>query len=849
MAVLAASAVPAMRQTRTVTQPDGTTLTLSIQGDEWFHSYVTSDGLSVAFNPEGAAVYLTPGGLSAVLAHEAADRGEAELKFISSSASTPNYDAVRAASPLVREQESRRAFFAPKMTRANGRINIEQGASQVPHKGVAHVPIILVQYTDVAFRDGAAAKQTFEEFFNGEGVSANKYFKDASLGQYDPKFHVVGPYTLPQNRAYYGSNGWTSSDTNVRQMVLDGIAAADPDTDFSIFDNDGDGRCDVVILLYAGVGEASATDVPEAVWPCQWELATAKTCDGVRISKFAVFNELNGTHRDRIDGIGTFCHEFSHCLGLPDFYDVNYKGHFGMDAWSLMDYGSYNNNGYTPTGYSAYEKAFMGWIKIEDGESATQYTLPVLNDPDAPASYAVALTNARDRDEYFIFENRGTKGWDAYNADEGMMITHVTYSSSIWASNKVNTTNPQRMTIVPADNFLSKPTMNGDLWPKEGATEFTNESTPAAKVNTGTYLSRPVTEITRDAETGVVTFWVEKPDRPTLSTPEPPAPSAGSEPGSFTATWAPVETEDIDLTYTLQVWPKNMATPMPELWQDFTLDDGLTWKTSGTVIKSSSGITLGSANQEGSITSVECVTPDNGEVTIVTKASRYGADATTVTLAYTLIDADGNDAAYFEESVNSKKIYRSHLFTGLPAGKSYRVKVSNKGLKMRASVQSVMVFSGDCAEAEDALYDAALELAKEGAAAPRRAVTVDIKGERITISGITGTSHVVTGLTPGETYCYRVKAVPVDPAQAYDSFWSAPAEVNLSTLGINSAAADAPRATYIISNGEVIANPGSRLFSVSGTEIAPVSDGRFAPAPGAYILTSPAMAPAKIVLR
>ena len=84
-----------------------------------------------------------------------------------------------------------------------------------------------------------------------------------------------------------------------------------------------------------------------------------KDRDGVTIDKYAVFNELSGSNTNNIDGIGTVCHEFSHCLGLPDFYETTYTyGYYGMGSWSLMCSGSYNNDGYTPIGYSAYEKHF-----------------------------------------------------------------------------------------------------------------------------------------------------------------------------------------------------------------------------------------------------------------------------------------------------------------------------------------------------------------------------------------------------------------------------------------------------------------------------------------------------------
>ena len=851
LTVASASAIPAKRITRTVTQPDGTTVTVTLTGDEWFHSFVTSDGLTVGFTPEGHVVYANTDGLTSVLAHDPAARGGDEHTYVATQAARISYDAQRNASPKVLARRAEAASPRLKMSNSKGRIKIEQEDSQVPHKGVAHVPIILVEYTDIKFRDGAAAAQTFEDFFMGEESSARKYFQDASLGQYDPQFHIIGPVTVSKNRSYYGGYDYRGTDEKPGTMVKEAIQLADPDTDFSIFDNDGDGECDVVIVLYAGVGQASSM-VAQSVWPCQWDLTSSRDgavyADGVRCNKFAVFNELNGSNQSQIDGIGTFCHEFSHCLGLPDFYETTYYyGYFGMDGWSLMDHGSYNNDGYTPIGYSAYEKAFMGWIDLIDGEKNTQYNLPVLNNPDDPQTAAVVLTNAKDPDEYFIFETRAKQGWDAYMEDEGMLITHVTYSESAWSSNSVNDYALQRMTPVPADNKLTSATLSGDLWPKSYATEFTNTSVPAAKTNTGSYLSQPVTEITRDPQTGAVSFWVDRQPVPDIPAPTPSEPVV-EETGSFVASWSPVEVEGTDVTYTLQVWPASEGLPAPQVWTDFSSSlDG--WTLEGNYNLLTSSITLGKADGAGSLTSDEAVTPEDGIVTVVANVKRYGSDSDVV-IQLALLDDAGTQVAVEELDVldNKAPAYFSVAFTGLDNDKSYNVRVSNKGRSKRVTLYSAMAFAGDYSGSDDIDYKNALDkaLAANGDKAPR-AEEDTTSGERITIAGITDTSYKVTGLASA-VYRYRVKAVPVDPEKGKESFWSAVVEVDLATAGVATVGDGAPSAAYVVVNGEVVATPGARLYTVSGTEIPALAPGRFRPSPGAYVLVTPGLRPAKLIL-
>ncbi|MDE6296576.1 MAG: M6 family metalloprotease domain-containing protein, partial [Muribaculaceae bacterium] len=413
--------------------------------------------------------------------------------------------------------------------------------TQVPNNGSPKIPVLLVQYKDKKFKD-ADPKATFEKFFAQGSTSAFQYFTDQSNGKFTPEFEIYGPVTLMGNRETYGGNDYWGNDKGLGKMVAESAIGLDGDIEFSDYDNDGDGECDVLIILYAGDGEASSydSDAENSVWPCQWELShsdygKALTLDQTRVDKFACFNELNGTNLKKIDGIGTFCHEFSHCLGLPDFYDTNYGPHFGMGPWSLMDYGSYNNDSYTPIGYSAYEKEFMGWIEIEEGVDNTLYNMPIFNSKNLEDDKAVKLTNPNNSKEYFIMENRQQQGWDAYMPSQGLMIYHVTYDASAWNDNTVNNFNPQRMTPVPCDNSLkldsysyygktqysiNEADLLGDLWPYKGNNEFTNNSLPAQKLNTGAsnYLGRPVTEITQNSD-GTISFWLSKSANPALDVP------------------------------------------------------------------------------------------------------------------------------------------------------------------------------------------------------------------------------------------------------------------------------------------------------------------------------------------
>jgi len=510
---MSVAAVPAKRDTLTVNQSDGTRLRISLRGDEFAHGFQTLDGLRVAQGADGDYYYRTAAGLSAVRAHEPEARGAEEQAFIASSRESLN---INKQLNKVRSVTARRARAARKV-------------SQVPSSGTPKVPILLVQYKDVKMVHDLA---DFQEHYMTGDSSAYRYFVDQSDGAYKPQFETHGIYTLSQKRAYYGGNDSEGNDSLVAALVGEAVdLAAAAGVDFSQYDNDGDGECDVVIVVYAGAGEAQGADA-NTIWPCQWNLTAGeyygdgdgpRTYNNTTIDKFAVFNENRGrreSKNSKLDGIGTFCHEFSHCLDLPDFYpttDEAQKKYYGMGSWSLMDYGCYNNDGDTPIGYSAYEKNFMGWLDLTDPTENTVYTLSPLNGGEKSGD-AVKIVSDVNSNEYFILENRARKGWDGYIADEGLLVHHYSYDDESWYYNTINNNEVQLATILPADGKTSEKTEDADCYPYEGNDSITDNSKPAtvlylnengtATGNAG-YLGKPVTEITMGSN-GDVSFWYMK---------------------------------------------------------------------------------------------------------------------------------------------------------------------------------------------------------------------------------------------------------------------------------------------------------------------------------------------------
>lgn len=482
-------AVPAKRGLwKTVKMADGTEVRVELRGDEFCSYWQAADGRKLVQNNSTGF-------------YEIADM----------EAMTAKADQLRLS--------ARRSKSNDIQTRG------ALGGDHQPYVGTKKGLIILVEFADTKFWEDHTPtlyqRIANEEGFNEMGFSGSvkDYFKDQSYGQFELDFDIAGPVTLPNNYSYYGGpiNGQNDNPTALGEMVISACEAIDNDIDFTNYDWDGDGEVDQVFILYAGHGEASWDD-PNTIWPHEWNIHSALgktlTLDGVKIDTYACSCELgvkteNNKRVECIDGIGTICHEFSHCLGLADMYDTSYSGYYGMGNWDLMDQGSYNGDGYLPANYTSYERMYAGWI--EPTELKENCEISSMKDL-ASSGEAYIIYNDNNKNEYYLLENRQLTGWDAGLPNSGLLILHVDFDATVWKQNLVNSTSRQRCTIFIADN---NPNENdaGDIYPYSYNNSLTNTSTPAATLNNmntdgSKYMNKSIRNITRNGD-GTVSFTFE----------------------------------------------------------------------------------------------------------------------------------------------------------------------------------------------------------------------------------------------------------------------------------------------------------------------------------------------------
>jgi immune inhibitor A len=542
--VFAAKAKPGITQLQLV---DGTIVSATLHGDEHFSYYSLLDGTPL----------------------KKSDNGKYEI------ISTETLNARKA------------TVINTLKTRANGIGSI--APAYFPHTDSPKALVILVQFQDVKFKScdpvatfnhylnsdfGTAVPSQDVSVFNQEDVnygSVKEYFKECSMGKFTPQFDIVGPYTISKKSAYYGKDDSDGNDQNFKQMISEACAQAAADkVDFSKYDNNGDKFVDLVYIIYAGYSQSISGNSDDYLWPksgtdnfYKYNVAGNKITpqeyliyNGCRVCRYGLNNELNGSPDSKIpsiNGIGLFCHEFSHTMGLPDHYDTEYKDadNQSPEFWDVMDAGEYTDNGYRPTPYSPWQKMLMGWATPTtlDNTQAQQLTLEPYDQASKAykieadvnednfrinENYSIADPTVQEKKElmerakgeFLLLQNIRNEGWYKALPGYGLLVWRIDYSDIDkvhLTDSPNNTVGIPRVTIVPADGLIINQANIGNN--KYTAAQYwescLNDPFPAYKIgkdgsdinsltevnfNWSTMTTHPLYNIAKDEATGIVSF-------------------------------------------------------------------------------------------------------------------------------------------------------------------------------------------------------------------------------------------------------------------------------------------------------------------------------------------------------
>lgn len=460
-------AVPAYPGTIKVHQADGTEISIRLHGDEFGHYTTTEDGYPIIFNSitnnyEYATLKngkVEGCGIVAANATSRTANVKSFLTTVDKEAIISKALAKRKATKEMRDKAMK--DLQAEQMKAAGKKPMKQLMNDFPHFGEQHSLVILLEFNNCSFSVIDDPHQFYSDALNKEGFtykngatgSARDFFIASSNGAFMPTFDVYGPVKID-----YGVNDAGTGDQltaiNTGTFLKAAVAQLDGKIDFKQYDHDGDGYVDNIYLYYAGYGAADSGR-KDVLWPHSFNLegwnTSYTTSDGVKIGQYTCSNEIDGLRPEYPCGIGTFVHEFGHCLGLMDHYDVNYKVQSKAPGfWDTMATGSYNNNSNTPPLYSSYECYELGWTNPEEltCKTDTVNILPYLGSSNK--AYRMAVPG--NENEYYLFENRQKTGWDQYLPGHGMLVWHIDFDYDLWDANSVNTDGlHQHIDIVEAN--------------------------------------------------------------------------------------------------------------------------------------------------------------------------------------------------------------------------------------------------------------------------------------------------------------------------------------------------------------------------------------------------------------
>ena len=461
----------------TFTQPDGTKLSVTLHGDEYFHYYTTLDGVILV--REGDTFYIAEisddGDIRAtnVLAHNNGVRTSKEIA-------------------LIQSQNKEKLFTGNAIKRAIRKVPVSGNVTPkyTPHKGSPNIVVILAQFQDVQFTVNDPVN-AFDDIFNAPSLkdygnhntsnigSVKRYFKMMSNNEFTPNFKIVGPVTVSNNRKYYGGSNDNGSDEKADSLAIEAVDSVMKlgleDLNSDEYDADNDGNVDLVYILYAGHMQ-NMGGPNESVW-AKASTMKAHSIGTKKVRRYCVSGEL--LHPDAsgyIASIGVICHEFSHCLGLPDLYVTSvyseyYADNQEMELWDLMDGGENLHNGWTPPAYNAWEKEAMGWpVDIQTlSEESTSADISV---PTTDGGTAYRIVNPSDANEYIMLENIKKEKWNSgcYIPDGigkndypgGILAYHMKYPKSVVGMSDVpNCRKNPALAVIPADGLLESQDLRG----------------------------------------------------------------------------------------------------------------------------------------------------------------------------------------------------------------------------------------------------------------------------------------------------------------------------------------------------------------------------------------------------
>ncbi len=267
----------------------------------------------------------------------------------------------------------------------------------------------------------------YSDSANRKRFSLSDYMNMASYGKLNITTYMTDwyPCESPFSEMQYNAGNYLYNN------IYDWLLETYPDQDWNMFDKDNDHYYDAVIFLNAG-DMSGASEFIIASFGGAFCNSQTYGIEDEYIKDYYYAHEFNTAvycHSDQLAN-NTLIHEFSHLLGLIDYYDVSYSGIDAVGDYDMQD----SNTG----DWNAFSKYAVGWINpirvtdLAPGESMEYEISPMSSSGDAIVIPAAGDKSDTPFGEYMmvdLFANVGTHVYDApdYGLSKvvGVRIYHV----------------------------------------------------------------------------------------------------------------------------------------------------------------------------------------------------------------------------------------------------------------------------------------------------------------------------------------------------------------------------------------------------------------------------------------
>ena len=491
-----AQAIPSARKPIQVVQPDGSTLTIVVHGDEYLSWTTTTDGYSIAKNKQGFFEYVKQVRnnlpvLSGMRANEPENRNAQENAWLNKTDKHLKGERQNIEQPDDYSGENAKGGAARG---TSWKLWASEFSLRPNFKGL----LVPLHFNDYPLHSSTATLDSIMNCpnYNSTGEngillgSVHDYYNDMSQGKFNFRIDTLPAYTATGNRTSYGKYC-----PNLKSEILTYVKSVLTKEQQAEYDVDGDGEIDHISVIFAGQGQ-EATGTDGMIWSHHTRVGN------ISFSCIAEINDWAGN-----PGIETYCHEFGHALGLPDHYDTDGSANGSANDPNVHDLMSSNTGTGNPVPLSTFSRFSLGWTVLKNitAEDAGSYKLyEMLN-----SGYGLRI-NTKTPGEFFILENRTPLDkWLKSGYGHGMLISRI---DSAWyfsrkGSNSVNSDSKHLgFSIVPADNSHNSRTISGDCFPGKTKkyTEFSDETIPSSLSLSGERTELPVLNI--DENDNVISF-------------------------------------------------------------------------------------------------------------------------------------------------------------------------------------------------------------------------------------------------------------------------------------------------------------------------------------------------------